>query len=109
MQVLTTSAQCRIESLEGRRLLSWSTVDDFAPTPQVESRDVTSDGAGGVYAVGSAYDASAFMMYGVVRHKAGNSSDWQTVATVPGAPRALATRLLDVAVSPNGDVYISGL
>src|SRR5690348_5323761 len=102
----SSAARCSIESLERRTLLSavWSTVDDFEipGTSGAKANGMAPDGAGGVYAVGGAYDSSTHQSFGFVRHKAAGSSVWQTLATVP------SVKFQDVAVDAHGAVYIDG-
>lgn len=106
-----------IEPLEGRRLLSWTTVDDFVPPPQgfgnyAQAEDMVPDGAGGVFAAGLAFDYSISQSLALVRHKDAVSSAWQTVATIStpysGTTGTGTSGFREVAVAPTGEVYISG-
>jgi hypothetical protein len=102
---MKVGGHCQVEPLESRRLLSdtWTTVDEFAPAASgtgtyADANDMASDARGGVYAVGG--DTSAH--FGLVRYKAPQSSQWQTVVTDQGS------WFNDVAMAPTGDVYVSG-
>lgn len=116
-----TINQCTIEPLEGRRLLSWTTVDDFVQPladPQAEfpetyaiPSDMAADSSGGVYVAGESWDYSFYpddRGYALLRYKSGSGSGFQTIASVQSTGTFIA-KFYGVATAPDESVYLCGL
>lgn len=93
-----------IERLETRTLLSgWSTVDNYQPAGGSASLfSMGADGGGNVYAVGCNSNGSS--LAGIVREKAGGSSNWTTVEQTGFSGIIFHGLAADAA----GDVYVAG-
>ena len=91
----------QIESLESRRLMSWSTVEDIR---DARYDAMTADASGNLYAAGRARD-DAGVVHGIMREKAAGSSSWTTTWDVVPS---LVSGITDIEVNAAGDVYLAG-
>lgn len=95
----------QMESLERRTLFSsWTTVEDVQPSGSdyVAYLDIAADANGNVYAVGD-HNGS-----GIVREKLNGSSTWTTILDFSALGANSDMDFNAVAVSPTGDLYVSG-
>ena len=105
------STNFRLDRLERRTMLSgWTTIDDYAPAASTGAvyYDIATDAGGNVYAVGE-HDPSGGPAHGIVREKPAGSDTWTTLLdyssnVFPGSQCSFNA----VAVSPAGDLYVSG-
>lgn len=96
------------ERLEGRVLMSFSTVDAFELSAGHTSQAlaIVADPAGDVFAVGNAYNASNLEV-GIIREKAAGSSTWNTINSF-SYPSGSSTSFWGAAIGPDGSLYVTG-
>jgi hypothetical protein len=99
-----------LESLESRRLLSGTVLDQFRlDGGSAQANSLVEDAAGNLFALGRVADATgASAQHGIVRERAAGSSQWQTVLNYNLTPGQYTSFNDAVADPATGDMFITG-